>query len=86
MVTVHNEAEALVSGVTVNGSWTGGHTGLASCVTDNGQCAVSTPAMVKRTSSSATFTVSGIAGADYQSAANHDPDGDSDGNSITVVR
>jgi thermitase len=86
MVTVHDEAEALVSGVTVNGSWTGGHTGPASCVTDNGQCTISTPAMVKRSSSSATFTVSGIADADYQGAANHDPDGDSDGNSITVVR
>ena len=85
-ISVHHETEVLANGMTVNGMWTGGHTGADSCVTNNGQCTVATPAMLKRNSSSATFTVTGITGADYQSAANHDPDADSDGNAITVAR
>jgi hypothetical protein len=37
---------------------------------------------------SITFTVTGVAeaGATYQPAANHDPDGDSDGSSIVIAR
>ena len=41
-----------------------------------------------RRSTSVTFAVTGVAkeSAVYDSSANHDPDGDSDGTSITIYK
>ena len=85
LVRVHDENEVLVDGVTVQGIWSGGAAGSDNCTTAAGQCIVTSDAMPKR-NSSATFTVTGISGATYQASANHDPDSDSDGRQITVVR
>jgi PKD repeat protein len=85
-VTVHSSSHALVGGATVKGSWTGGTT--ASCTTAaTGQCTVLRSAIPGSTKT-VTFTVSALShpAMTYSPAANHDPDGDSDGTSIVVSR
>jgi len=62
--------------------------GTGSCTTNgSGQCAVSKPGIPKKTGS-VTFRVVNVAQATltYKSADNHDPDGDSNGTSITVSK
>ncbi len=85
-VKVHDQAEMKVPGVVVAGHW-GTSTKVVSCTTGTGgACKVSKKFATKRTS--ATFTVDSVSGGSlaYQPAANHDPDGDSTGTSITVAR
>ena len=87
-ITVHNTDEAPVPNVTVAGSWSGGTSGSSSCTTNgSGQCSV-TSSNVSSKKTSVTFTVTNLSGAGYTyaSSANHDPDGDSDGTSITVLK
>jgi hypothetical protein len=81
-ITVHDANHAAVASATVNGSWSAG--GSSSCTTNTaGQCTVS-KSNIKATS--VTFTVTSVAktGTTYNSLSNHDPDGDSNGTSITV--
>jgi hypothetical protein len=69
----------------VTGAWSDGPAGA--CTTNvNGRCAVSRSG-VPPTTTSLTFTVAGVAHArlTYSPADNQDPDGDSDGTSITVA-
>ena len=72
----------------VDGTWTGNYRlRSGSCTTDsNGVCSVSTQARSSR--SSLTFTVDAVSHATlgYDPLANSDPDGDSDGSSITIAR
>jgi hypothetical protein len=85
-VTVHDADENPVENATVSGSWSDGANGAGNCVTDaNGQCSVS-KGNIKSNTNSATYSVSGVSRASdsYDSGANHDPDGDSDGTVITV--
>lgn len=85
-VTVEDGSHNRVTDATVSGNWTNG--GTSSCTTNaSGQCTVAKSGILKKTGS-ATFTVSGVthASMSYNSANNHDPDGDSNGNSITVMR
>ncbi|MDX1615088.1 MAG: choice-of-anchor B family protein [Candidatus Promineifilaceae bacterium] len=85
-VTVHDEAEQPLANATVTGSWD--NDGSASCVTDgNGQCTVSQN-NIHRNTASVTFTVTEVSltGYVYDSTANHDPDGDSDGTSIVIIK
>ncbi|MDX1665531.1 MAG: Ig-like domain-containing protein [Candidatus Promineifilaceae bacterium] len=77
-----------VADATVSGSWSNGASGSASCTTDTtGWCTVSLSGIYKRTSS-VTFTVDGVthAALTYDATANSDPDGDSDGTTITVYK
>jgi hypothetical protein len=86
--TVHNASHAPIANATVSGSWSGGVSGSASCVTNSaGQCSVSTGS-VSTKSASVTFTVTNVSQSSYsyQSSANHDPDGDSSGTAITVTK
>jgi PKD repeat protein len=85
-ITVHTSSHTAVSGATVSGSWDNGTT--ASCTTNaNGQCAISRSGVAKKTNS-VMFSVTNVARASfvYAPAANHDPDGDSNGTGITVTR
>ena len=87
MILVHNAAEEPVAGASVSGTWSGGATGGASCVTDvSGWCSV-VKTNLKGNVSSVTWTVSDVVvGADvYQPTDNHDPEADSDGSTITVL-
>jgi hypothetical protein len=83
--TLHG-ADSPVANATVSGSWSNGGTG--SCATsDGGQCTVSKSGILKKTGST-TFTVVTVTHTTltYKAADNHDPDGDSNGTSITVSR
>jgi len=87
-ITVHDTNHIPVAGITVTGNWSGGTTGTSSCVTNaSGQCNVTSSSMNSK-KASVTFTVSSLTGSGYtyNSGANHDPDGDSDGTSITVLK
>jgi hypothetical protein len=86
-VTVHNAGESPVSGATVSGSWGNGTSGSATCVTNaSGQCTV-TKMNLRSNIPSVTFTVSNVtsSGNTYNAGANHDPDGSSNGTTITVA-
>jgi hypothetical protein len=87
-ITVHNASEGPVSGATVSGSWSNGGSGNASCVTNtSGQCSVSL-SNIRNNTSSVTFSVINVAlsGYTYDGSANHDPDGDSNGTTIVVLK
>ena len=73
-------------GATVTGMWSFG--GSPSCTTGaDGWCSV-TKNNLKKDVSSVTFTVDDVTltGYGYTPGGNHDPDGDSDGTTITVYK
>ncbi|MFP3854868.1 MAG: hypothetical protein ACLFWD_11310 [Anaerolineales bacterium] len=87
-ITIHDGAEGAVAEATVSGTWSGGASGTAQCTTGStGSCTVSYSGIAKR-SSTVAFTVDSVTHSTltYQSADNHDPDGDSDGTSISVPK
>ena len=85
-VIVHDASHAALSGAVVTGTWSGGYSGSASCTTNGaGQCIVQTGTL-NRNRSSVTFTVTNVTGSLTYSGSNHDPDGSSDGTTITLVR
>ncbi len=87
-VTVHSTDPAIVSGVVVSFTWSGGITGSGTCTTGtNGTCTV-TSSNIKTTKPSVTFTVTNLAktGYSYLSSANHDVDFGSNGTAITITR
>lgn len=87
-ITIHDGTENGVSDATVSGTWSNGASGTAQCTTDtSASCTVSQSGIAKR-NGSVTFTVSDVTHSSltYQSADNHDPDGDSDGTSINVPK
>lgn len=85
-ITVHDASEGAVSGAVVSGTWSGGPS--ASCTTGStGSCTLTRSGIAKKTGS-VTFTVTGVVvnGVTYDASVNHDPDGDSNGTSITVSK
>lgn len=87
-ITVHDSNENPVSGATVQGSWSNGASGSTSCTTNSsGQCTVSKNLSRSRVSS-VTWSVSNVtkSGMTYNSSANHDVDGGTNGSTITVYR
>ena len=87
ILTLHNSSHNPVSGATISYSWSGGFSGTDTCVTNgSGQCPTVTTGGIKKKNGTATLTVTDIVhgSLSYTSAANHDPDNDSDGTSITI--
>jgi hypothetical protein len=87
-IEVHDANHNPLPDATVSGTWSGGYSGSAECTTGgDGRCSVTTD-YIWRSGTSTTWTVDGVskAGYTYEQADNHDPDGDSDGTSITVQR
>lgn len=87
-VTVHDSSHNPVANATVSGTWSNGTSESASCTTStSGQCSVSKSSIPNR-SQSVTFTVGNLSHEtlSYDSTRNHDPDGESNGTSITVLR
>ena len=85
-VRVEDPANVPVSAATVTGTFSAGGKGIGTCTTgSSGTCTVTRPRL---RSGSVAFTVTGVTHATrtYDSAGNHDPDGDSDGTSVTVFR
>jgi hypothetical protein len=90
-VTVHDTAHNPLSNVTVNGDWSAGDASgrTRSCTTNGaGQCSLTSGRLNRTVNPSVSFTVNSLAGAGatYYQAANHDPDGDSDGTTIAIPR
>jgi thermitase len=86
-VTVHDETEAPLAGATVNVvADYGAGTANRSCVTSGaGVCTTADLSLHKR-NGAVTYSVLSVSGGGYNPADNHDPDGDSDGTSILVVK
>ncbi|MFH2102168.1 MAG: S8 family serine peptidase [Chloroflexota bacterium] len=87
-IRVVDQNGAPVANAIVSVTWSGGISASASCTTDGaGLCSVMT-ANIRKNKSSVTLTVTGItaSGFTYDPAANSDPDGDSNGTAITVLR
>jgi PKD repeat protein len=85
-ITVHDGAHVPVANAVVSGTWNDGSTG--SCATDAiGRCAVARLGIPRRIGS-VRFAVTNdaLAGFIYKPSGNHDPDGDSDGTTITIAR
>jgi hypothetical protein len=82
--TVHDSGEAAATGVTVNGTWSNGANGSGSCSTGGTNVCTITKGGLKGNVPSVTFTVTSVTGAPYDSGANHEPDGDSNGTLIVV--
>jgi hypothetical protein len=87
-ILVHDAGHNPVAKVTVRGAWGSGYSGNAQCVTTGDGACTLTTGNIRRNVSSVTFTVNKLtkSGYTYDSAANHDPDGDSSGTSIVVSR
>lgn len=87
-ILIVDAAGSPVSNATVDGAWSGGASGPASCTTDgSGTCTVVASGILKR-DGTATFTVNDVTHSTltYDASANTDPDGDSDGTSITLSK
>lgn len=85
-VAVHDDTHIPVEGATVTGVWDFGGEGSSSCTTDaSGRCTVQSKRF-NRFDIGVFFDVTNVThgSLDYQSGANHDPDGDSDGTEIIV--
>ena len=85
---VHDAAEAVVAGATVAGRFTqGGWTKLVSCVTDaTGACTVDSGTFPSK-ATTASYTVTNVTGSGaYNPSANHDPEVDSNGTMISLVK
>ena len=83
-VTVHDSTHNPIANAMVTGAWSSGPTAVCSTGA-TGRCSVSRSGISNKTAS-VTFTVSAVTHAVsiYNPAANHDPDGDSNGTRITV--
>jgi PKD repeat protein len=85
-ITVHTGSHDPIANAAVSGAWNDGSTG--SCTTNaSGQCAIS-KAGIPRKTGSANFTVTNAALGMfvYKPANNHDPDADSNGTTISVIK
>ncbi|HEV8699004.1 MAG TPA: tandem-95 repeat protein [Candidatus Limnocylindrales bacterium] len=85
-IEIEDGAGVGVGGAVVSGWWTDGPG--TTCTTDSsGRCSIASPPYSRRLPA-ATFNVSTVsrAGYVYDDTANHDPDGDSSGSSISVTR
>ena len=87
-VTIHDYQHIGVAGAGVSGTWSNGISGDTSCTTDSsGQCQL-VATVTKKRFKKVSFSIASasLSGAVYASSQNHDDDGDSDGNSITIDR
>jgi hypothetical protein len=90
-VTVHDVNHQALNGATVTGTWSVGGLNVDTCTTGGGggtgTCILLAPS-IKKSVKSVTFTVTTVTAPNrtYQSSANHDPDGSSNGTSIKVNR
>jgi hypothetical protein len=86
-IMVMDNLGGLVDGVVVSGEWSAGTNSFGTCTTGaSGTCDIS-GGILKKNVSSVTFSVTGINGSlTYTPGDNGDPDGDSNGTNITVLK
>ena len=87
LIAVHDADDNPVGNATVTVSWSAGKKASSSCTTNgSGSCTVRS-GTIPPDQTSVTATVTGVTDSlTYDSTVNHDPDGDSNGTFITVVR
>ena len=87
-ITVHDQTHLPIEGAVVTGTWVPTSANTTCTTGATGQCQIVSDNYRTRLVASATFTVTSLSGAGgtYVAADNHDPDGDSDGTSITILR
>ena len=89
-ITIHNNAHTIMPRVIVDFTWSGGVTRTGRCLTNTkGQCAA-TPGLLRNSSvTTVTLNITKLtlyrSTISYNPAANHDPDGDSNGTTIVIV-
>jgi serine protease AprX len=84
-ITVHDQDHGALEGVVVSGTW--GSKSTDQCTTNaNGKCQVAKRFPKRRASVKFTVTDLQLSDYTYDPTANHDPDGNSDGTVVTVVR
>jgi hypothetical protein len=86
-VVIHDASENPAAGATVSAQWSAGATGTATTGA-NGQGTFTLSNLSKQNTPSVTLTITSVTHPTltYNAGANHDPDGDSNGTSITVNR
>jgi hypothetical protein len=87
-ITILDANQSQVANATLSGAWAGDVTGQTSCATNSsGQCQLQSDKLGKQTAQ-VTFTVNNVSHAalTYQATANTDPDGDSNGTTITISK
>jgi serine protease AprX len=87
-ITVHDANHNPLSSADVTGHWSGGYSeqNVVCTTSGGGECTLISGDIRKRNAST-TFTVGGVSHSlAYDFAVNHDPDGDSNGTSITVSK
>lgn len=88
-IHVHDTYENPVAGASVSGQWSNGASGSDACLTNSsGVCQVTITGLNSKTTSSVTFSVTGLtqSSLSYAPIDNHDPDGDSDGTNLTIAQ
>ena len=90
-LAAHGDGEEPIAGATISGHWSSNPGAQVSCETGGGRknagsCSLKAGGL-PTSLNTVTFVVGSITatGFDYDAAANHDPDGDSDGTSITIA-
>ena len=86
-IRIDNATHGAVANANVNGTWSAGASGTATCRTSVvGICTVS-KASIPTTTATVTFTITGVtlSGRTYDGAANHDADGDGSNGTVIVV-
>ena len=87
-ITIHDTGHHVISGVQVHGIWGSRYKYYNSCITDgNGQCSLESQS-INNWRREIDFTIDNLTHNTliYKSDDNHDEDGGSDGNSITIQR
>jgi hypothetical protein len=87
-IHVRDNTNNAISNVTISGNWSGGYSGSAACITNGaGYCSISS-GQIRNRNNNATFTVSNISHwqLSYSPSDNSDPDGDSNGTRIVVLK
>jgi len=87
-ILVHNGLEIPIANAAVTGKWKNGSTGTFTCITSsNGQCSIIKTGLGSSTLG-VSFSVTKITLLSfvYNSSANHDPDGNSNGTTIIIVK
>jgi hypothetical protein len=86
-ITVRDDLGDPVAGAAVSGAWSNGTNGSGNCTTNGSGLCVASKGGLKSNVSSVTFSVTGISGSlTYDQYGNTDPDTDSDGTTIMVLK
>ena len=87
VAVAHDAQHAPLAGVTIAAHWSGGYVANASCTTDStGACSLRSGNVNVKNSVRLDVTGMSKSGATYDATANHDPDGSSNGTTVSVAR